>query len=92
MPSHIASSPIWGTSRRLDPLSPGASRPHLGHLTPGQAVPTRGLTREAPGVPQGGGPRGYCATHMRRDGFYKGTHVKPMRGGPRPTRTHTLKR
>ena len=64
-PTRAGSRPTRGTSRRLCPPSPGASRPHLGHLTPGQAVPTRGLTREAPGVPQGGPPRGYCATHIR---------------------------
>ena len=64
-PTRAGSRPTRGTSRRLCPPSPGASRPHLGHLTPGQAVPTRGLTREAPGVPQGGPPRGYCATYIR---------------------------
>ena len=39
------------------------SVPRWGREAPGGA----GLSqREAPGRPQGGGPWGYCATHMRR--------------------------
>ena len=67
-PSGTPHAPTWGTSRRLGPPSPGASRPHSWGLTPGQAVPTWGLTREAPGVPQGGPPWGYRVTHIMMTG------------------------
>ena len=53
------SRPRVGPSRRLNRAPGGASRaPGVG-LTPKCCVPTRGLTREAPGVARGGGPRGY---------------------------------
>ena len=53
------SRPRVGPSRRLNRAPGGASRAPGGGLTPKCCVPTRGLTREAPGVPEGGGPWGY---------------------------------
>ena len=58
------SRPRVGPSRRLNRAPGGASRAPGGGLTPKCCVPTRGLTREAPGVPEGGGPRGYNLADM----------------------------
>ena len=58
------SRPRVGPSRRLNRAPGGASRAPGGGLTPKCCVPTRGLTREAPGVPEGGGPWGYNLADM----------------------------
>ena len=58
------SRPRVGPSRRLNRAPGGASRAPGGGLTPKCCVPTRGLTREAPGVPEGGGPWGYNLAHI----------------------------
>ena len=52
------SRPRVGPSRRLNRAPGGASRAPGGGLTPKCCVPTRGLTREAPGVPEGEGVLG----------------------------------
>jgi len=99
-PSRAGSRPTRGTSRRLGPPSPGASRPHLGHLTPGQAVPTWGLTREAPGVPQGGPPCGATVRTtldaLKNSGekqlHYPQPYAKPSQSGRRGDLTHTHSR
>ena len=51
--------PGWGPHAALNRAPGGASRAPGGGLTPKCCVPTWGLTREAPGVPEGGGPGGY---------------------------------
>ena len=65
------SRPRVGPSRRLNRAPGGASRAPGGGLTPKCCVPTRGLTREAPGVPEGGGPWGYNLTHITSHVSYR---------------------
>ena len=66
-PSLPGSRPRVGSSRRLDWAPGGASHAPGGGLTPKCCAPTRGLTREAPGVPEGEGVLG-LQPHPHVDG------------------------